>query len=126
MRSHLRSIQSHSPEFGHFKNAIEYLSAGLPVISCPQKGELYNLLKERNCGLSYKHSDADGLFQLLDQLNRNRAAIIEMSVNATALFKERFTAEKVYSEMACYIEKIAKTFSFELKAPVILSATFSP
>lgn len=87
--------------------AIEYLSAGLPVISCPQKGVLYELLKERHCGLSYEHGDVDGLSRLLIQLNRDPDLVTPMAGNALVLFKERFSAEKVYGEMASYVEKIA-------------------
>jgi O-methyltransferase len=87
--------------------AIEYLSAGLPVISCPQKGVLFDLLKENQCGLSYEHGDAVGLSCLLGQLDRDRKTVAQMSRNAALLFEERFVAEKVYEQMACSIENIA-------------------
>ena len=95
----------------HINNkAIEYLSAGLPVISCPNKGVLYGLLQERHCGLSYEHGNVDGLFSILSQLTRNRGMIASMAANALELFKEKFSAEKVYHEMACYTEEIAVGF----------------
>ena len=41
--------------------AIEYFSAGLPVISSPRRGTLAELLAAEECGLSYDLGDAAGL-----------------------------------------------------------------
>ncbi len=90
--------------------AIEYFSAGLPVISCPKSGVLFELLKRHNCGLSYTHGNVDELAGLLLQLNRERGEINQMADKAKRLFEERFSAEKVYQEMSRYIEEIARTW----------------
>lgn len=91
--------------------AVEYFSAGLPIISCPRKGVLYDLLKERRCGLSYDNGDVDGLSVILKYMLCNDAdKLSEMSREASELFKEKFMAEKIYAEMAGYIEKVADSF----------------
>lgn len=93
--------------------AIEYMSAGLPVISCPKRGVLAELLAAERCGWSYDYGDVEGLVNLLASITPG--ALREFSVNSTSLFRERFTAEKVYGEMARYLEKIVQNF----KSPAV-------
>jgi len=93
--------------------AIEYLSAGLPVISSPRRGVLAELLAARRCGLSYEAGDTNGLLQLLKTMTP--ATLQEFSANSSELFRERFTAEKVYADMADYLEELART----RKSPVV-------
>jgi len=88
--------------------AIEYMSVGLPVISCPNKGLLQDVLKEYECGLSYEYRDIDGLVGILDRLSRDNGEVAKMSRNALELFKGKFDANKVYGAMGQYIEELAK------------------
>lgn len=85
--------------------AIEYLSAGLPVISCPKRGVLAELLAVNRCGQSYDHGSVNGLLNLLCGITP--ATLQEMSVNSVKLFQEKFLAEKVYSGMSQYLEEVA-------------------
>ncbi|MFH1931664.1 MAG: glycosyltransferase family 4 protein [Pseudomonadota bacterium] len=87
--------------------AIEYMSAGLPVISS-LKGTLQKLLLEHEAGVTYENNNEDSLFSLLCDLYDQPEKLQDMSKNAHALFKERFVAEKVYSNMCDYIEQIAQ------------------
>lgn len=92
----------------HINNkAIEYMSAGLPVLSSPKRGVLFDLLREKRCGLSYEYGNERELAKIITELARYKDRLKEMSSNALKLFNERFTAEKVYTEMAEYLEKIA-------------------
>ncbi len=88
--------------------AIEYMSAGLPVISSPDRGVLCDLLKEHQCGLSYPHGNADALVAILAGLYDDRDTLRRMSENSSRLFKEMFTAEKVYGEMMAHLVRIAE------------------
>ncbi|MCG6533287.1 MAG: glycosyltransferase family 4 protein [Syntrophales bacterium LBB04] len=88
--------------------AIEYLSAGLPVISSPDHGVLSELLQEHQCGESYPHGDPEALVALLGRLYDDRAKLRMMSQNALRLFQENFTAEKVYGEMMAHLLLIAE------------------
>lgn len=85
---------------------IEYLSAGLPVVSS-LRGVLADLLRENHCGLTYRNSDSDGLVRALSDSYDDRALCTEMAGNADRLFRRRFTAEAVYSEMQDYLVGIA-------------------
>jgi glycosyltransferase involved in cell wall biosynthesis len=87
--------------------AIEYTSAGLPVISSPNRGVLAELLAREQCGLSYDDGDADALAGLLSQLCDELARVEQMSGNSARLFRRTFTAERVYGEMMAYLQRIA-------------------
>ncbi len=87
--------------------AIEYTSAGLPVISSPNRGVLAELLAREQCGLSYDDGNADALAGLLSQLCDEPARVEQMSRNSVGLFHRMFTAERVYGEMMAHLEQIA-------------------
>lgn len=87
--------------------AIQYMSAGLPVISTPDRGVLYNLLKEHGCGFSYPHGDPNALADLLARLYDNPTSLQGASLNSAGVFEKFFTAEKVYSEMMGHLVDIA-------------------
>ncbi len=85
---------------------IEYWSAGLPVISSLE-GILQQELCAHKCGITYAHGDVDGLVNILIELFDNREHLHAMSQNAYRLFKEKYSAEKVYNDMVAHIEKIS-------------------
>jgi glycosyltransferase involved in cell wall biosynthesis len=92
----------------HVNNkAIEYMSAGLPILASPKRGVLCDLLRDKNCGFSYACGDEQELATIISELASDRDRLKEMSSCAFKLFNERFTAESVYTEMAEYLEKIA-------------------
>ncbi|NQT35035.1 glycosyltransferase [bacterium] len=88
--------------------AIEYMSAGLPVISSPREGVLYRFLKDHACGVSYNSHNPEELAQILTELSHDPVRIETMSENSRRIFQEKFTAEKVYNNMADYLEEIAQ------------------
>lgn len=90
--------------------AIEYLSAGLPVISS-LKGLLKDLLSNHNCGITYENNNADELVSTLKLLYDNPGKIKEMSKNAFSLYDRSFAAEKVYNEMADYLIQVCKNYN---------------
>ncbi len=90
--------------------AIEYMSAGLPIVSSPAKGTLYDLLAQGQCGLSYDCGDVEGLTKILLRLCDDRNSLKKMAENSARLFRERFVAEKVYGEMKEYLENVVATY----------------
>jgi len=88
--------------------ATEYLSAGLPVLSSPRMGVLFELLRREDCGLSFKAGDAEGLAGMLLDLARDAAARERMSGNALRLFERRFRAEAVYAELGAHLEEVVR------------------
>jgi len=86
--------------------SIEYLSAGLPLVSS-LTGELQRLLEKHGCGVTYKEGDAESLATTLAELYDHRAGLETMAANALALYQERFTAENIYNELCGYLEDLA-------------------
>ena len=87
--------------------AIEYLSAGLPILSSPVEGVLAELLRQENCGLSYPERDARSLADLIELLLRRPEWVAAMRQNSAALFRQRFDAENVHLSMESHLERIA-------------------
>jgi glycosyltransferase involved in cell wall biosynthesis len=97
-----------SPIFeDHLPNKpIEYLSAGLPVISSI-RGALGALLEVHQCGVCYHSGAPRELAGIFAALQRDPLRLSSMSANAAAVFHREFEAEKVYTEMVHYLEGIA-------------------
>ena len=86
---------------------IEYLSAGLPIVSS-LKGELQKLLTTYDCGVTYENGNVDELVSILCDLYDNPERLKIMSKNVYSLFKEKFVAEKIYDEMSRHLEKVVE------------------
>jgi glycosyltransferase involved in cell wall biosynthesis len=82
---------------------VEYMSAGLPVISS-LGGVLETTLSTYGCGITYVPGDTDRLVNILKDLCDNPEIRESMSINARKLFQDKFSADKVYGEMIEYIE----------------------
>ena len=87
--------------------AIEYFSYGLPVVSSLQ-GRLQELLEEKQCGVTYQNGSAKSLADALRNLITNSQRVEEMKKRSLRLFAERYDAEKVYGDMAHYLESFVK------------------
>lgn len=88
---------------------IEYLSAGLPIVSTLQ-GYLSEFLEKHDCGITCGNGDAAGLARALTVLAEDRDRLKRMSDNARKVFAERFEAEKVYSKMIGYLEDVVHSY----------------
>lgn len=85
--------------------AVEYLSAGLPILSS-LKGKLQNTLEDNSCGLTFKNFDSDDFVRLLKVISKNPSSLESMSMNSHRLYLEQFEAGKIYGEMCDYFEEI--------------------
>ena len=86
--------------------AIEYLSAGLPVVSSLQ-GVLSELLLQHDCGITYENGQAEQLADALVQLRGDPQRCRTMSTNAAALYRKQFVAENIYDAMADHLLRVA-------------------
>jgi glycosyltransferase involved in cell wall biosynthesis len=82
---------------------IEYLSAGLPVLSS-LTGVLADLMRQYSCGVTYRNGDVSELTEIIKEMYEDINYVQYMSKNAKSLFQEKFMAEKVYGEMIKYLE----------------------
>ncbi len=87
--------------------AIEYFSAGLPVLSS-LRGVLQRTLDEVSGGWTYPNGDAAALAGLLSRLGGAREDLAARGRNALALFHDRYQGERVYGAMADHVERLAR------------------
>ena len=85
---------------------LEYLSGGLPVLTSLM-GEFEQVVKEYDCGLTYADGDVNGLLEALDMLRRNPERARTMGRNGSEVFASRFSAARIYPEMANHLEELA-------------------
>jgi glycosyltransferase involved in cell wall biosynthesis len=92
--------------------AIEYLAGGLPIVSSV-KGVLEDMLAKQDCGVTYENENHEQLASIISDLYENPARVRKMSRNASAIFQEKFMAEKVYADMSEYLEALAEEYGRE-------------
>jgi glycosyltransferase involved in cell wall biosynthesis len=85
---------------------FEYLSAGIPVVSCA-RGEAVRLVTENNCGLTYTKCKPDSLAAAIRYLSDNDQQRNHMGNNALRVFEEKYTWRTVYGQMATHLERLA-------------------
>ena len=85
---------------------IEYLSAGLPVVSCLQ-GYFREFLDTSGCGMSYAMQDVDSLVAVLTRLVVTQEQRAEMAAAAAHMFSTHFDANLVYGRMIARLGEIA-------------------
>lgn len=87
---------------------IEYMSAGLPVLSSV-RGELgYFIEKNEAIGMTYDEDDPGTLVKCLCDLYDSPELLKRLSVKAYELYNGKFVAENVYNDMIDYLEEIRK------------------
>ena len=84
---------------------VEYLSAGLPVLT-GLHGVLADLLRGHDCGIAYDFGRPDRLADALASLDDDRARLAALSRNAEALYRDCFTADRVFGAMADHFETL--------------------
>ena len=85
---------------------LEYLSRGLPVVSCLE-GFSRQVLAEAGAGSFYDEGDPQGFAGAVDRLLADPQARRTMSQAARRLFEARFRAETVYGQLVDHLEDLA-------------------
>jgi glycosyltransferase involved in cell wall biosynthesis len=88
---------------------IEYLSAGLPVISS-LKGEASDLILKHQCGVNYDPGNKQSLMAAITSVCDDVTQWRCFQVNGLALFNELFNAKKIYPSMVGDLENIQRSF----------------
>jgi len=86
--------------------AIEYLSAGLPILSSPTRGVLNEFITREKCGRSYRRQSATDLALQIGNLIDDPVGLRLMSDNARRSFERHFDPDQVYPEMIRHLEQI--------------------
>lgn len=82
---------------------IEYMSAGLPVVSS-LIGETSGLLAEENCGFDYQAGNPGDLAAKLVRALESPDLVASMSRNSRAAFERRYSAETTFGNYARHLE----------------------
>ena len=86
---------------------IDALALGLPVL-CPLEGEVQRLITSHGVGLCYGTAAGASLSECLVRLLEDRALRLELSTNASRLYREQFSFEMVYGGLVTHLEKLAQ------------------
>ena len=86
--------------------AIEYISAGVPIISCPSTGLLADTIARYDCGRSYAEHTAAAVIDAVTGAWANPEGWRRKSQNALRLFETQFAAEDVCDSFRGYIETL--------------------
>jgi glycosyltransferase involved in cell wall biosynthesis len=86
--------------------AIEYLAGGLPVVTC-LSGELGNILVTQECGILYRHRDADELADKIEALAHDVDKQTVMRARALEVYLDRFEFKRVYEGLADLVTSVA-------------------
>ena len=85
----------------------EYLSKNLPILSSVT-GEMESLLKNWECGITYKNNSPKSLVHAIESLERDEDSRIKMSNNAKKCFHNKFDSEIVYNNYVSFVESFQK------------------
>jgi glycosyltransferase involved in cell wall biosynthesis len=90
---------------------IDSLAQGLPILS-PLRGEVRDLLLNKNVGISYGVDFNQTLEEAIILLINDSAFRNELSENAKALYQKEYSCSKVYNELVNHLELVAhETFN---------------
>lgn len=85
---------------------IDALSLGLPLLS-PLQGEVATLISAHGVGMRYGTDTGKTLYECIQALTQDAVLQKKMSMNARALYAERFSFEMVYGGLVKHLEKLA-------------------
>ena len=86
---------------------IEYLSAGLPVVTCID-GVLRRLVENEDCGCYYRAGDAARLAEQVTLLAESEPLRDRQSQNAKRVYESRFVAERVYGDFIDHLDAVQR------------------
>jgi len=87
---------------------IEYMAAGLPILSSLPRGVLSRLIASEGIGATYRNGDPQALADYLRAQLGRREELAEQGARAREVFEKRFRAEVVYGQMCEHLEALAK------------------
>ena len=83
---------------------FEYMASGLPILSS-LGNETKQLLYEEQIGLTYNADDVKSFQKELQKMIDDEALYQMMSKKSLQLYNEHYSAQKVYNDLADYLEK---------------------
>lgn len=94
-------------EVGVTNKPIEYLAAGLPVLTTISSGELWDRMKEAGCAAGYRVGSSSELADFIRDLAFDKDGLRKKREAALELFRGHYDAERVYGDMASWFVRLA-------------------
>jgi glycosyltransferase involved in cell wall biosynthesis len=91
--------------------AIEYMSAGLPLLSTLENGELGKLLHENKIGFHYEFGNPISLANKIKELINIKSKLKELHQSIFDLYLKNFEAKNIYSDYFDHINKVVKVYN---------------
>ena len=88
--------------------AIEYMSAGLPILSTLEGGTLGHLLDEHQIGFHYLHDSVESFLDAVNRILASRDDLKKTEARIKKVYNENFDAGYVYKNYAAHLDKIVK------------------
>jgi glycosyltransferase involved in cell wall biosynthesis len=88
---------------------VEYLSAGLPILTCLQGGYLQEVLSEGGCGRFYGGGDRSSLVAAVIEAVRDPVQLEREHHAAERLFARRFAAAIVNEQLIEHLQRVRAT-----------------
>lgn len=85
----------------------EYLFYGLPII-ITSDGSMAEIVEDNNIGIASR--DIEKISEFILKLKNDKEEYKKMSNRATQVYKDGFMADKVYSDLSDYLEKIVENY----------------
>ena len=102
----LYCIQNTIDFFDTFSNkAIQYLSAGLPIVNS-LTGTAARLLEKYGCGVTYREGDIDDCAAILESLINDGDKLCVMGASSLELYEAQFELEKVNRQWEDFILRV--------------------
>ena len=83
---------------------FEYMASGLPILSS-LGNETKQLLYEEQIGLTYNADDVKSFQKELQKMIEDEALYQTMSKKSLQLYNKHYSAQKIYNDLAAYLEK---------------------
>ena len=90
--------------------AIEYFSAGLPILTTLKDGELGTILNHYNIGFFYKYKDPKSLALVLKKLINEKNILNKNKDKILKLFKTNYEANAIFKKYLSHIENVANNY----------------
>lgn len=99
---------------GFGNKPIQYLSAGLPIVSSV-RGYTEKMLEDYNMGLIYEEGSVTSCMEILEKLILNDELRRQMGKNAIKCFDKLYESEKINSSFEKHLEYVYRTYRKEYK-----------
>jgi glycosyltransferase involved in cell wall biosynthesis len=87
--------------------SIEYLSAGLAILTSLRGGYLEDVLTEAGCGVFYEGESPTALAAVIERTVEGETSLTTLGAAAHALFESRYRRDIVFNQMVDHLERLA-------------------